>query len=90
MPTKNRGSKIKIFTIAIHCSKCKDLLYEYQKEGPGSLVKCYIDRIAKDHTNGDLKCPSCGQDFARHATMRMRPVHKIIQGKVYIKGHVKK
>jgi len=90
MPTKNAGKKAKIFKISIYCKVCDQLLYVYQKEGPGSLVKCYEDRIAKDYTKGDLKCPSCGQDFARHAVMRMRPVHKIIQGKVYTKGHVKK
>ncbi|RJO60942.1 hypothetical protein C4544_04205 [candidate division WS5 bacterium] len=85
-----KGTKIKIFTISIHCSKCSELIYRYQKEGPGSLVKCYVDRIVEDYTKGNLKCLSCGQDFARHAIMHNRPVHKIIQGKVYIKGHVKK
>lgn len=88
MPAK--GKKIKIFKISIHCKVCDQLLYIYQKEGPGSLVKCYVDRIIEDHTNGDLKCPSCGQPFARETIMHYRPVHKIIRGKVYTKGHVKK
>lgn len=73
-------------TIKIYCSKCQTLLYKYRKQGFGSLVKCYKDRIIKDNTRGDLKCPTCGQEFAREAIIHNRPANKIIQGKVYVKG----
>jgi len=53
----------------------------------GHLVKCYKERIVKDYTKGDLKCPSCGEDFAREAMYHGMPANKIIQGKVYHKGH---
>ena len=79
--------KTKEFVIDIRCAKCRTLLYTYRKEGPGSLIKCYTDGIQKDHTEGDLKCPQCGQEFAREATYHNRPAHKIIQGKVIVKGH---
>ena len=50
------------------------------------LIKCYVDMIIEDRTKGDLKCPHCGQEFARHAVIHNRPAHKIIQGKVFAKG----
>ena len=73
-------------TISIHCASCRALLYKYHKGGSGGLVKCYPERIVEDRTEGDLKCPSCGQEFARHRMIQNRPAHKIIQGKVYTKG----
>ena len=79
--------KTKEFVIKICCAKCSTLLYVYKKEGPGSLVKCYIEGILKDYTNCDLKCPQCGQQFARLAKYHNRPAYKIIQGKVIVKGH---
>ena len=73
-------------TIAIHCMKCRALLYRYRKGGTGGLVKCFVERIAEDHTRGDLKCPACRQEFARAQMMSGRPAHKIIQGKVFTRG----
>lgn len=75
-----------INVIVVCCSKCKQRLYRYQKDWGEKLVKCYVDMITKDYTNGDLKCPQCGQEFARHATIHNKPAHKIIQGKVFIRG----
>jgi len=73
-------------TIAIHCIKCRTLLYRYRKGGSGGLVKCFVERIAEDRTNGDLRCQGCGQEFARPVTISGKPAHKIIQGKVYTRG----
>lgn len=73
-------------TIAIHCAGCRGLLYRYRKGGTGALVKCYADRIAEDRTAGDLRCPSCGQPFARPIVIAGKPAHKIIQGKVFTRG----
>lgn len=70
-------------TIDIHCLKCRTLLYRYSKGGTGGLVKCYVERILEDRTAGDLRCPRCGQEFARSRMIRGRPAHKIIQGKVF-------
>lgn len=79
--------KIKAFVIKIRCIGCKTLLYVYRKEGSGSLIKCYVDGILKDYTNGDLRCPQCGQQFARLAKYHNRPAHKIIQGKIIVRGN---
>jgi hypothetical protein len=73
-------------TIAIHCAACRTLLYRYAKGGTGSLVKCFVERIVEDRTVGDLKCPTCGQQFARPFAISGRPAHKIISGKVFTRG----
>ena len=65
--------------------KCGTFLYRYRKEGKGHLVKCYKDAIVVDNTRGDLRCPQCGQPFAREAAYHNRPANKIIQGKVYVR-----
>jgi predicted RNA-binding Zn-ribbon protein involved in translation (DUF1610 family) len=54
------------------------------------LVKCYVDRIAEDRTAGDLRCPSCGEQFARERMIRGKPAHKIIGGKVFTRGMTRK
>lgn len=71
--------------IKIHCAQCRTLLYKYQKEGSGHLVKCYKEKIVKDFTKGDLRCPRCEGTFARKAMIHGKPAHKIIQGKVFVK-----
>jgi hypothetical protein len=73
-------------TIAIHCMKCRTLLYRYKQGGTGGLVKCFVELIVEDGTNGDLRCPGCGQEFARRAMISGRPAHKIVQGKVFTRG----
>ena len=76
--------------IGIHCRKCRALLYKYSKGGTGGLVKCFVERIVEDRTNGDLACPQCGQQFARPRMIGGRDVHAIIQGKVYTRGMTRK
>ena len=73
-------------TIAIHCAKCRALLYRYKKGGTGGLVKCFLDRIVEDRTAGDRRCHECGQQFAREFAISGKPAHKIIQGKVFTRG----
>ena len=53
-------------------------------------MKCRPEKIVEDRTNGDLKCPDCGSEFARFKMMGGHPAHKIIQGKVYTKGMSRK
>jgi len=81
------GQKNNVHTISIYCKKCRHHLYRYNKEGGGSLVKCFVSGITQDSTRGDLKCPDCGQEFARKAMIHGRPAHKIIVGKVYVIGN---
>ena len=76
----------RVRTISIHCGSCRDLLYKYWKGGTGGLLQCHLDRIAEDRTAGDMRCPACGQEFARLRVIAGKPVHKIIQGKIYTRG----
>ena len=73
-------------TIKVYCQNCKTLLYKYQKDKPGHLIKCYKDRIIKDYTKGDLRCPNCKKQFARGTMIHGKPANKIIQGKVFTRG----
>jgi hypothetical protein len=73
-------------TISIHCAGCRARLYKYRKGGTGGLVKCHPERIARDFTHGDLRCPRCGQEFARWAGMAGKQVQKIVRGKVFTRG----
>lgn len=75
----------KFRTIKIYCQNCNTLLYQYHKIKPGHLVKCYLKKIKKDYTKGDLKCPNCGEKFARETIIKNKKANKIIQGKVYVK-----
>jgi len=72
-------------TIKVYCKKCGTLLYKYHKSKTGHLLKCYKSRIKEDYTKGDLKCPNCGEEFAREAIIHNKSANKIIQGKVYVK-----
>ncbi len=76
----------KINIILINCNKCQERLYKYNKESGEKLVKCYIEKITKDYTGGDMKCRKCGQQFARNAIIHNKPAHKIIQGKVFVRN----
>jgi hypothetical protein len=41
---QNRGSSSQMLKIS--CAQCNHTLLIYQKDGPGELLRCYIDRIA--------------------------------------------
>jgi len=66
------------------------LLYKYKKGGTGGLVKCFVDRIVEDRTAGDLCCPRCGSTFARAGEIAGRPVHRILGGKVFTRGMLRR
>lgn len=72
-------------TVDIFCAKCKTLLFKYRKGGKGALVKCFIERIAQDHTNNQTHCPNCDGEFSRVTMIRGAPALKIIGGKVQVK-----
>ena len=79
--SSRRGNR----TIRVHCANCGELLCKYRKSGGGRLVKCFKGGIVQGNTEGDLRCPSCGQAFARETMAYGRPANKIIQGKVTVR-----
>ena len=80
--SSRRGAR----TVKVYCADCGQLLYKYRKGGYGRLVKCFVDKIVQDNTEGDLRCPECGQAFARETMAYGRAANKIIQGKVTVRG----
>lgn len=67
--TKRRGAPVMLI---INCALCQTYLMHYQKDGPGPLLRCYLDRIhepenlhLRQYLNFDkktfpqLKCDSC-------------------------------
>ncbi|MEM7199236.1 MAG: hypothetical protein AAF628_03160 [Planctomycetota bacterium] len=55
--------------------KCRAHLYDYKKGGDGGLVKCLVDRIVKDSTAGDRRCPKCQQPGAKNSWVPSREKH---------------
>lgn len=55
-----RGGHSKILDIA--CSHCGSHIAYYQKDGPGTLKRMYLDRILDGAASkGDLSCAKCGR-----------------------------
>jgi hypothetical protein len=40
--TRNRGEPK---MLELHCGNCDSYVMDYQKDGPGRLLRCYLDRI---------------------------------------------
>ena len=73
--TENRGGYSQFLTI--FCKKCCQPVLLYQKDGPGPLLRMYLDRIrapeelannVKTYSDkvqaGDLTCPHCNHIMA--------------------------
>jgi hypothetical protein len=73
-------------TVDVFCSRCNGPLYKYRKNGKGSLVKCWVERIARDYTAQPCVCPGCASIFARPGMVRGRPAYKIIGDRVFTRG----
>jgi len=55
---RNRGGHSRLLDIT--CTKCKEHLFYYQKDGPGILKRLYLDRIFGANTNDKkLVCGNC-------------------------------
>lgn len=80
--------------LEISCSSCEEELFIYQKDGVGSLMRCYVDRIvwspkildSKNITDSKemapLKCPSCENKIATPMiySPENRPAYRMIHG----------
>lgn len=50
---RERGKSAKIINIA--CMKCGHVLFVYQKDGPGWLKRCYLNRIIEPRKYSELQ-----------------------------------
>ena len=82
--------------LEISCANCGSRIIIYQKDGPGALIRCYLDRISwppeyqdinrsnptiKDLTN--IECPDCGEVIATPMVYKSenRLAYRMIRGK---------
>ena len=75
--------------IDVKC-RCEQILFEYDKVGPGKLIKCYIPRILKDHVGipahivigAEILCPSCKRRIGTIYGIRGVRAAKLNQGQI--------
>lgn len=86
--SQRRGSPkmLKLF-----CESCSSYVMHYQKDGPGPLLRCYLDRIhypeeIKNTQKGTLLCPSCKQIIGTPMIYKPenRPAYRMIKHRFYI------
>lgn len=88
-----RGGSSKIFDI--YCRKCNTYALSYQKDGVGSLIRLYLDRIIKPLNQigfeyydiksiGALKCGSCASilGIPYTYTKEKRSAYRLIQNNI--------
>lgn len=87
--------------LSIHCSSCRNPIMTYQKDGPGRLLRCYLDRIhspknLKDRqydrgfnvtTSCNLNCPKCLRTIGTPMIYapEARPAYNLIKSRFYFK-----
>lgn len=90
--SKARWGNSKILTIT--CTKCGDVAWLYQKDGPGTLVRCYKDRFLFPESLQalkDLVCWKCGQLLWSDMIYEpeSRPAFRLIRGHYQQQGYKK-
>ncbi|MBP7806496.1 hypothetical protein KA057_02330 [Candidatus Gracilibacteria bacterium] len=90
--SKSRGGKSKVLTIT--CTGCNEVAGLYQKDGPGTLVRCYKDRFLFPESLQalkDLVCGKCGQLLGSDMIYEpeSRPAFRLIRGKYQQQGYKK-
>lgn len=61
--TKNRGNYSEFLNL--YCRKCGTKIAKYQKDGPGDLLRIYVDRILENEellqfvVDKKMLCPHC-------------------------------
>lgn len=83
---RKRGGSAKITDVK--CALCKTLIFTYQKDGPGWLKRCYINRIIENPERNyerekdmpQLKC-ACGNHIGIPMTHKDgRLAYRLIRG----------
>ena len=65
----------------IYCNYCDAHLIQYQKDGPGRLLRCYKDRMHKffnaDISNSRLTCTQCKKTIGSHMIYQGFGEHRV-------------
>ena len=71
--------------LTIHCAACKKKLWQYEKFGPGAVLRCHKERIARMYATKmhkhKIQCP-CGKDIG----IDKGPYYKMIAKAFTYKG----
>lgn len=80
---KSRGGTSRI--LAVSCEGCGSHLTYYQKDGPGTLKRMYVDRFIDTRPTGsELVCKSCGRVLGVLITYKKedRSAYRLFAGSV--------
>lgn len=73
------------YIIDLSCSGCQQHIVRYQKDGAGSLMRLYLDRLVDMEAKPEqLKCPGCGVILGHQYiyAREQRPAYRLIAGAV--------
>ena len=73
--------------LLIKCESCGALVCKYQKDGPGPLLRMYVDRIFDSESaisNGSLNCKKCKMLLGTKITYKKenRPAYRLYAGAI--------
>lgn len=84
---RTRGGHTVIYKLS--CSSCKLPLFAYQKDGIGTILRLYIDRITENYAtikfeSTRVSCPGCGNLIGTISTYKKedRPAIFLARGSV--------
>jgi phage FluMu protein Com len=87
--------------LELHCAQCDQFISLYQKDGPGRLLRLYLDRVfepselsvlqvvvSREVDVPDLKCPKCKALLGTPMVYKpeRRLAFRLIRGRIAIKG----
>jgi len=75
--------------LRIFCASCNELVIIYQKDGPGSLLRCYTDRIHYPrlvYPGTSLKCRKCSETIGLPMIYKpeQRPAYRMLRDKFFM------
>lgn len=71
--------------LQLSCSSCDELLFKYQKDGPGILKRLYLDRIIDYPTRStQLTCCKCKETLGVKTIYKKegRPAYRLFAGSI--------
>ena len=80
---KVRGGHSRI--LDVQCEHCATHISYYQKDGPGHLLRMYVDRFIDTKPEGaQLICPSCERILGVHIMYERekRPAYRLFAGAI--------
>jgi len=80
---RTRGGSSRV--LDVRCENCDAHISYYQKDGPGMLLRMYVDRFIDAKPEGkELNCPSCERILGTYIIFKKedRPAYRLYAGAV--------